>query len=56
MNLFLFLISKKITVTKDGKNLRLGKAILKDNTDKLSGVFFESTIDEITEGACYKFK
>ena len=34
--------------------MRLRKASLKDNTDKISGVFFEATIDMISEEGCYE--
>ena len=48
-----FNLHKQIALKKDCKNLRLRKAILKDNTGKISGVSFESKIDEISEEACY---
>ena len=38
---------------KEDKSLRVKKAMLKDNTEKISGVFFEELIDQIKEGACY---
>ena len=48
-----FNLQEQITVKTEVKDLRLRKAILKDNRDKNLGVFFESTMDEISEGACY---
>ena len=49
----IFNLQDEIQVQKDGKSLRLRKASLKDHTDIISAVFFETTIDKITEEGCY---
>ena len=38
---------------KDGKPLRLRKGMIKDSTDKIPIIFFESLIEQISEICCY---
>ena len=52
-SVLVFNLQEEITVTENDKDLQLQKAIFKDNTDKISGVFFESAIKKISEGTCY---
>ena len=42
LSVLVFSLHEEITVKKDEKDLQSRKIILKDNTDKISGVFFES--------------
>ena len=43
-------LQEEFSVKKEDKSLQVKKAILKDNTEKISGVSFEEIIDQIKEG------
>ena len=38
---------------KDDKPLRLSRGMIKDSTDKMPIIIFESLIEQISEGSCY---
>ena len=53
VSVLVYNLQEEFSVKKEYKSLRVKKAMLKDHTEKISGVFFEEIIDQIKEGACY---
>ena len=53
ISVLVFNLQEPTTVVKDGKPLWLTRGITKDNTDKMPIIFFESLIEQISEGSCY---
>ena len=51
--MLVFNLQEPTTVVKDGKPLQLSSAMIKDSTDKMPIIIFESLIKQISEGSCY---
>ena len=49
----MFNLQEPTTVVKDGKSLRLRRGMIKDSTNKMPIIIFESLIEQISEGSCY---
>ena len=48
-----FNLQEPKTVVKDGNPLQLKRGMIKDSTDKMPMIIFESLIEQISEGSCY---
>ena len=47
----MFNVQELTTVVKDGKSLRLRRGMIKDSTNKMPLIIFESLIKQISEGS-----
>ena len=51
--MLVFNLQEPTTVVKDGKPLQLRRGMMKNSTDKMPIIIFESLIEQISEGSCY---
>ena len=49
--MLVFNVQELTTVVKDGKSLRLRRGMIKDSTNKMPLIIFESLIKQISEGS-----